>query len=134
MKGKRRRRRKVPSAARTQKIDRLAAKLAPLEEVVAPSRVTQEGFPEEDFVDGTIIVDGQHLPAIDPFGEDVEGPWLEPVLLVVTALALAFIAAIALLIAAEPENADGDDPARQLDTGMSWARQKPPMGYVQRRW
>ena len=98
IKKSRRRNSKTPAARRSRKITRLAARLAPLEE-----RAEAEGKDawEEDFPDGSIIVDGDRLPRIDPFADVPVPPGfrIETVVAVVTAIALTFTAFIAILIA-----------------------------------
>ena len=88
--------------SRERKIHRLSEQLAPLEESTEPPPLIEHTG--DDYVDGSIIVDGTRVPVLDPFGEASEaaGFRIEPVVIVATLLALAFVAFITYLIATTP--------------------------------
>lgn len=95
---KRKRRNGASSATREEKITRLSAQLAPLEEH-AEAAPAAEAW-DDAFVDGSIIVDGSRLPTPDLLTQEGAAPGfrIEPVVIVVTVLALSFIAFITYLI------------------------------------
>lgn len=102
------------SARKKQKRERLASALAPQEELSAPQALADTAALEPepdldeadgDYVDGSVILDGDHIDLprqILHVEGGRRGTWMNPVLLVVVAIALGFTALVAYLISIEP--------------------------------
>jgi hypothetical protein len=99
---------------RERERERLASKLAPQEELSAPQALADTALLDQergldaadgDYVDGSVILDGDQIDLprqILQVEGGRRGTWMNPVLLVVMAIALSFTAFIAYLISIGP--------------------------------